>query len=255
MISKEYKAGFRLDGKTAVITGGASGIGYETAKLFVENGAKIYLLDFQREKAAKAAGEIKNASSAFVDVTDPSSVSGVIDSIIEKTGGIDILVNCAGIGDIDKAENFSPDSWRRVINTNLNGTFFMSQRVGKEMIRIGNGGKIICLASQAGIVAIDKHAAYSASKSGVISVVKSLAYEWGKYGIQVNAISPTATETPMIKGYWDEGEVHENAISNTPAGRYCKPAEIAAAALFLASDSANMITGANLVIDGGFTIH
>lgn len=131
----------------------------------------------------------------------------------------------------------------------------MSQYVGNQMIEAGNGGKIICLASQAGIVAIDKHVAYSASKAGIISMVKSLGYEWGQYGIQVNAISPTATETPIIVGYWDVGEVHEKAISNTPAGRFCKPEEVAAAALFLASEASNMITGANLVIDGGYTIH
>ncbi len=111
------------------------------------------------------------------------------------------------------------------------------------------------MASQAGIVAIDKHAAYSASKAGIISMVKSLAHEWGRYGIQVNAISPTATETPIIMGYWDVGEVHEKAIANTPAGRFCKPEEIAAAAFFLATDAANMITGSNLVVDGGYTIH
>ena len=111
------------------------------------------------------------------------------------------------------------------------------------------------MASQAGIVAIDKHVAYSASKAGIISMVKSLAYEWGKYGIQVNAISPTATETPIIVGYWDVGEVHEKAIEGTPAGRFCKPEEIAAASFFLATEAANMITGANLVVDGGYTIH
>ena len=142
-----------------------------------------------------------------------------------------------------------------MIAVNLSGTFYISQRIGKEMIRHGNGGKIISIASQAGIVSIDKHVAYSASKAGIISMTKSLAYEWGQYGIQVNAISPTATETPLIVGYWDVGKVHDDAIANTPAGRFCKPEEVAAAAVFLASESSNMITGANLVIDGGYTIH
>lgn len=145
--------------------------------------------------------------------------------------------------------------WDKVIAVNLSGTFYISQRIGKEMIRHGNGGKIISIASQAGIVSIDKHVAYSASKAGIISMTKSLAYEWGQYGIQVNAISPTATETPLIVGYWDVGKVHDDAIANTPAGRFCKPEEVAAAAVFLASESSNMITGANLVIDGGYTIH
>ena len=159
------------------------------------------------------------------------------------------------MGDIEWAEQMSEDTWRKVININLTGTFLMSQRTGREMIRAGRGGKIISLASQAGLVAIDKHVAYSASKAGIISMTQSLAYEWGKYGIQVNAISPTATETPIIVGYWTEGEIHDNAIANTPAGRFCKPQEIAAAALFLACDASNMVTGANLVVDGGYTIH
>jgi 2-deoxy-D-gluconate 3-dehydrogenase len=255
MISREYSPGFRIDGRVAVVTGAASGIGYEIAKLFAENGAIVCMLDFQLEKVEEAAKTIKNAEAFFVDVCEPASINDVIDKIISDFDKIDILVNSAGIGDIDKAEDFSVQSWRRVIETNLNGTFFISQRVGKEMIKAQSGGKIICLASQAGIVAIDKHVAYSASKAGIISMVKSLAFEWGEYAIQVNAISPTATETPLIEGYWDKGEVHENAIRNTPAGRYCKPVEIAAAALFLAGDSANMITGENLVVDGGFTIH
>ena len=95
----------------------------------------------------------------------------------------------AGVGDIDWAENFEQKTWEKVISINLSGSFYMSQAVGKKMIAAGNGGKIICMASQAGIVAIDKHVAYSASKAGIISMVKSLAYEWGKYGIQVNAVS------------------------------------------------------------------
>ena len=201
------------------------------------------------------AREIPNSHPYFVDVANHDQVFKVVDQITKELGNIDVLVHCAGVGDIDWAENFEQKTWEKVISINLSGSFFMSQAVGKKMIAAGNGGKIICMASQAGIVAIDKHVAYSASKAGIISMVKSLAYEWGKYGIQVNAISPTATETPIIVGYWDVGEVHEKAIEGTPAGRFCKPEEIAAASFFLATEAANMITGANLVVDGGYTIH
>lgn len=255
MISKPYSTDFTLEGKLAIVTGAGSGIGYSTAKLFSEKGATVCLLDRNLDSAKAASTEIPNSHPYFVDVANHDQVFEVVDQITKELGNIDVLVHCAGVGDIDWAENFEQKTWEKVISINLSGSFFMSQAVGKKMIAAGNGGKIICMASQAGIVAIDKHVAYSASKAGIISMVKSLAYEWGKYGIQVNAISPTATETPIIVGYWDVGEVHEKAIEGTPAGRFCKPEEIAAASFFLATEAANMITGANLVVDGGYTIH
>lgn len=255
MISNPCKTDFRLDGKVAVITGAASGIGLATAELFAEKGAIVCLCDLNGEKAKETARHISNAYGYQVNIADTQSVNALTEALVKEHGHIDILINSAGVGDIEWAEEMSEKTWRKVIDINLSGTFFVSQRIGKEMIHAGKGGKIISLASQAGIVAIDKHVAYSASKAGIISMTKSMAYEWGKYGIQVNAVSPTATETPLIEGYWDVGERHTNAIANTPAGRYCKPIEIACAALFLASDAANMITGENLVVDGGYTIH
>lgn len=255
MISKPCETSFRLDGKIAVITGAASGIGLETAKLFSEKGAVVCMCDLNGEKVAEAAKEVPNSYSYQANIADTASVDALVEKLISEHGRIDVLVNSAGVGDIDWAEDMTEKMWNKVIDINLSGTFFISQRVGKEMIKAGNGGKIISIASQAGLIAIDKHVAYSASKAAIISVTKSLAYEWGKYGIQVNAISPTATETPMIDGYWNVGERQTNTLANTPAGRYCKPIEIACAAVFLASEAANMITGENLVIDGGFTIH
>lgn len=255
MISKPHSTDFRLDGKIAAITGAASGIGLAIAQLFAEKGAEVCLLDLNFKNASAAAAEIPNASAYEVNVSDSGSIDKAVDAVLARHGKIDILVNSAGIGTIEWAKDFPEKDWRSVIDINLTGTFLMSQRVGREMIGGQDGGKIICLASQAGIVAIDKHVAYSASKAGIISIVKSLGCEWGQYGIQVNAISPTATETPIIMGYWDVGEVHENAIANIPAGRFCKPMEVAAAALFLASDASNMVTGSNLVVDGGYTVH
>lgn len=255
MISKPYCNDFRLDGKVAVITGGGSGIGLATAELFAQRGATVCVLDIDLEHARAVAEKLPNGRAFAVDIARSDSVNEAVSAVLTGVGRIDILVNSAGVGDIEWAENMEETTWRKVIDINLTGTFLMAQRVGREMIRAGNGGKIISLASQAGIVAIDKHVAYSASKAGIISMTKSLAYEWGKYGIQVNAISPTATETPIIVGYWTEGEIHDTAIANTPAGRFCKPQEIAAAALFLACEASNMVTGSNLVVDGGYTIH
>lgn len=255
MISKPFSTDFMLTGKRAVVTGAGSGIGKATAKLFAEKGAKVALLDLNLEAAKAVAASIPGAIAVKVNVADLDSVVAAVDEVINNFGGIDVLVHCAGIGDIEWAKDFDQKTWRKVIDVNLSGSFYMAQTVGKKMIDAGNGGKIICMASQAGIVAIDKHVAYSATKAGIISMVKSLGYEWGQYGIQVNSISPTATETPIIVGYWDVGEVHEKAIANTPAGRFCKPEEIAATAFFLATEASNMITGANIVVDGGYTIH
>ncbi len=255
MITKLSDAEFRLDNKIAVITGAASGIGLAISKMFAEKGATICMVCLNEKEIEHAKESLPHATTVQADISKPALVSKAVEEIMAKFGRIDVLVNSAGVGDIDWAKDMPTPIWDKVISVNLSGTFYISQRIGQEMIRLGNGGKIISLASQAGIVSIDKHVAYSASKAGIISMTKSLAYEWGQYGIQVNAISPTATETPLIVGYWDVGKVHEDAIANTPAGRFCKPEEVAAAAVFLASESSNMITGTNLVIDGGYTIH
>lgn len=255
MISKPCTTDFRLDGAVAVITGAASGIGLAIARLFAEKGATVCLCDLNEKALLEASRGIAGSYWYPVDVSDAGAVSEVAAHIEHDHGRIDILVNSAGVGDIEWAEKISAKTWQKVIDVNLSGTFYMSQAVGQHMIAAGSGGKIISLASQAGIVAIDKHVAYSASKAGIISMTKSLAYEWGKYGIQVNCISPTATETPIIVGYWDEPERQKRTLENTPAGRYCKPVEIACAALFLACQASNMITGENLVVDGGYTIH
>ncbi len=248
MISKPFQTHFRLDGKVAVITGAASGIGAACAQLFTEKGATVCLLD---RTTCQSAG----ALAFSCDICDSASLESVKSQILQKCGQIDILVNSAGVGDVEWAEKMSEATWRKVIDVNLTGTFLASQCFGLQMIAQKRGGKIVSMASQAGLVAIEKHVAYSASKAGIISMTQSLAYEWGKYGIQVNCISPTATETPLIAGYWDEEPRRSVTLANTPAGRYCKPKEIALAAVFLCSDASNMVTGANLVVDGGYTIH
>lgn len=255
MTTKLSDAEFRLDHKVAVITGAASGIGLSISGMFADKGASVCMVCLNDEEMKKAGESLPGAMTVQADISNPRLVSQAVGKIIDRFGHIDVLVNSAGVGDIEWAKDMPTHIWDKVIAVNLSGTFYISQRIGQEMIRHGNGGKILSIASQAGIVSIDKHVAYSASKAGIISMTRSLAYEWGQYGIQVNAISPTATETPLIAGYWDTGKVHDDAIANTPAGRFCKPEEVAAAAVFLASESSNMITGANLVIDGGYTIH
>ncbi len=151
------------------------------------------------------------------------------------------------------AEDLSLDAWDKTIAINLKGTFLVSQAAGRRLIKAGKGGKIINMASQAGTVAIDQHAAYCASKFGVIGLSKTLAAEWGKYGITVNTISPTVVLTDLGRKAWD-GPRGEALKQRIPTGRFAFPEEIAAAAVFLASNGADMINGADLLIDGGYTI-
>jgi D-threitol dehydrogenase (NAD+) len=167
-------------------------------------------------------------------------------------GRIDILVNSAGIVDLAPAEDISLSSWQRTLDINLTGSFLMAQAVGRYMIA-QKSGKIINMASQAGSVAINQHVAYCASKFAIIGMSKTLALEWGQYGITVNTISPTVVLTELGKKAW-AGPVGEAFKKEIPTGRFAEPEEVAAAAVFLASNSTNMINGADLMIDGGFTV-
>lgn len=243
---------FPLSGKTAVVTGAGSGIGAAIAEAFASKGVRLALLDLDLASAKAKAAEFGNAEAFGCNVADPTSVETAIQAVIAKFGRIDILVNSAGIVDLAPAETISLKAWQRTLDVNLTGSFLMAQAVGRQMIAQG-GGKIINLASQAGTVAIDEHVAYCASKFAVIGMTKTLALEWGKYGINVNSISPTVVLTDLGKKAW-AGPKGDAMIGQIPMGRFAEPCEIAAAAIFLASDAAYMINGADLMIDGGFTI-
>ncbi len=186
------------------------------------------------------------------DVSDAGAVGRTVDAIAADMGAIDVLVNCAGIVDLAPAAELSQEAWRRTIDINLTGSFTVAQAVGRHMIAAGRG-RIVNMASQAGSVAIDGHAAYCASKFAVIGMSKVMALEWGPHGITVNTISPTVVLTELGRKAW-AGAKGDAMIAQIPTGRFAEPDEIAAAALFLASDMAAMINGADLIVDGGFTI-
>lgn len=245
---------FPLTGKVALVTGAASGIGAAVVEAFISKGAKVAVLDINAEQArAKADALGDQAKPFFCDVSDPASVKTAVANAIETFGKIDIAVNSAGVVFLAPAEELSLSDWDRTIAINLKGSFLVTQEVGRAMIAAGKGGKIINLASQAGTVAIEEHVAYCASKFGVIGMTKTFAAEWGKYGITANTISPTIVLTELGKKAW-EGEKGENAKKRIPTGRFAYPEEIAAAAVFLASGAADMINGADLVVDGGYTV-
>ena len=241
--------------KRALITGAAQGIGKAIAELYAEKGADLVLVDLSekvKETEETIEGFGRKAISVLADLTKTEEVNNAVQQGISEFGRIDILGNNAGVVFLDDAENLSEEDWDKTMAVNLKAVFMMAQAVGQEMIKAG-GGKIVNMASQAGLVALDNHVAYCASKAGVISITKTLAFEWGQYNINVNSISPTVILTELGKKAW-AGEVGEAMKKLIPAGRFGYPEEVAAVALFLASDAANLITGENVVIDGGYTI-
>ena len=246
---------FSLDGRVAMVTGAAQGIGRAIVDLYAEKGADLVLVDLKEtvhetRTAVQAAG--RRAVSVVADLTTSAGIEHAVQSALDAFGRIHILVNCAGVVFLDDAENISEEYWDTTMAVNLKAVFMLSQAVGRKMIDAG-GGKIINMASQAGVVALDNHVAYCASKAAVIMVTKSLAMEWGQYNINVNAISPTVILTELGRKAW-AGDVGEPFKKKIPAGRFGLPEEVAGAALYLASDAANLITGENLVMDGGYTV-
>ena len=244
---------FGLDGKVALVTGGAAGIGAAIAAGYATKGARIAVVDLNEAAAVKTAGDLPTESRGFhCDVADPDSVRGAVDSVLDVFGRVDILVNSAGVVQLAAAEELSVKAWDTTIDVNLKGTFLMCQAVGRSMLDAG-GGVIINMASQAATVALDQHVAYCVSKFGVVGVSKVLAAEWGPRGVRVNTISPTVVLTELGRKAWDGP--HGDALKKLiPTGRFAYPDEIAAAAVYLASGAAAMVNGADLVIDGGYTI-
>lgn len=242
-----------LSGKVALVTGGASGIGAAIAEALAQNGARVAVADLRKSAATELAGKLGAGNTAVeCDVADPASVEAMVQAVHAEYGRIDILVNSAGVGLLAPAESLSVEAFETTINVNLKGTFLVSQAVGRRMLAAGTG-KIINLASQAASVALDQHAAYCASKFAVVGLTKVLASEWGGRGVTANSVSPTVVLTEMGRKAWD-GPAGDALKALIPTGRFAYPEEIAATVLFLASNGSNMINGADIVVDGGYTI-
>jgi NAD(P)-dependent dehydrogenase (short-subunit alcohol dehydrogenase family) len=240
---------FRLDGRTALITGAASGIGSAIAGAFAAAGARIVLVDLNEEAALARAAELGDGHVGLAgNVADPDSVA----AFAASAGPVDVLVTCAGIVDLAPAEELDPAVFVRTLSINLTGTFLTAQAVGRGMLERGRG-KVITMASQAASVALDGHAAYCASKAGVVGLTRVLASEWAGRGVTANSISPTVVLTDLGRKAWD-GPKGEAAKAAIPTGRFALPREIAGAALFLASGASDMVNGTDLVVDGGYTI-
>ncbi|TME57301.1 MAG: SDR family oxidoreductase [Chloroflexi bacterium] len=255
---------FRLDSKIALVTGAGSGIGREIALLYAQQGAQVTVADIQEDAAAAVVAEISErnglARSLPLNVADEGQVRVAMQETVEQYGRLDILVNNAGVSHVGNVLETSAEDWDRVMAVNARGVFLCSKYAVAQMLQQNPaGGILVNIASVAGMIAVDRRFPYGASKGAVISMTRSIAIDFANQGIRANAICPGTVHTPFVEGFLERNfaenkdEVRQQLHARQPIGRMGRPEEIAAAALYLASDEAALITGSTLVIDGGWT--
>lgn len=251
-----------LTEKTAIVTGGHSGIGRGITEALSQAGANIVICGRRKELGEQVAKEISESNhvrALFVetDITKDDDIQRAVNRTLAEFGKIDILVNCSGIVKHEDAEKITRESWRRVMATNLEGLFFMTQAVGKVMIQ-QKYGNIINISSNSDLLVMtpQTQVSYNASKAGVDMVTKCLAYEWAKYNIRVNAIAPGYIESALLPETKDaNGNLWKDIWrSMIPIGRFGKPEEIGAMVLYIASDMSPFLTGSILLMDGGYSL-
>lgn len=250
---------YQFDGKVAVVTGAARGIGAEITKRLLDLGARVVLADRSEnvaDTARQLAGLGAGTDSLVFDVTDSAAVDNAVGTVIKKHGKVDILVANAGIAFERKAVDHSDDDWRRVMSVNLDGVFYSVRAFARPMLN-AKSGAIVAISSIAGVKAVrpEVHVGYDVSKAAVAHMCRVLAVEWAKQGVRINAVGPGYTDTEML------AEVGRTSpatmamwLDDTPYGRLMKPSEIASAVAFLASDAASGITGHLLMVDGGYSV-
>lgn len=248
---------FGLEGRTAVVTGGARGLGKAMATALALAGAELSIWDLNGEEAAYTSRAIsaesgKSCTSVQVDVRDEASVRSALAQTLDEKGRVHILVNSAGISHNDDAADIPLETWQRVLDINLTGTLLCCREVGAHM-KDNGGGSIVNMASIMAVVSIGQKIAYSASKGGVGQLTKTLAVEWAKSNVRVNALAPSPFESPMLDYAMDANpELFELMWSISPFGRPGRTEEIMGPAVFLASDASSMVTGHILAVDGGY---
>jgi 2-deoxy-D-gluconate 3-dehydrogenase len=244
---------FQLDGKKALVTGAAGGLGKAIADGLFRQGASVY--GTSRDQATAEILAARYGSEPVVlDQADLGGIEAAVERIYELSGGIDLLCNNAGINVPQKATEVDVETWNKILNVNLSGVFFLSQSIGKHWIRDGIEGSIVNVSSQAGSVAIEERASYGASKAGLSHLTKVLALEWAPYGIRVNAVAPTFIRTELTKSTLSEPGWAEELLSRIPLGRFGTPEDVAGAVVYLFSEEASLVTGHVLTVDGGYTI-
>jgi NAD(P)-dependent dehydrogenase (short-subunit alcohol dehydrogenase family) len=244
-----------LSGRTAILTGGGSGIGAGIARTFGALGANLVIADVEPETAEEVAAELEGSGYPLlllqVDVQKADQVQATVEQTVERFGGLDILVNSAGVGTLSSIVDMLEEEWDWVLGVNLKGTFLCTRAVARWWLENDRRGKIINLSSINERVPLIGEAHYCASKGGVMMFTRAAALELAPYGIQVNAIAPGMIETPMTEEVSVVPELHAAHLKQVPFGRFGKPADVAKVAAFLASPWSDWMTGASLPVDGG----
>lgn len=244
---------FRLDGRTALVTGGASGIGEHTVRALASGGARVLVGDINGPAARALAREVEGARALTIDITDPRSVEASLGGL----ESLDILVNNAGIGHVGTIEECALDEWRNVMRVNVDGMFIVTSRALPLLAR-SERACIVNIGSVAGLVGVKRRFAYCASKGAVVSMTRSLAADYAGQ-IRVNCICPGTVDTPFVEAYLEKYHKHEKEAvraeldARQPIGRLGRPREIAHLALYLCSDEAEFVHGSMMAIDGGWT--
>lgn len=246
----------RFSGKTAIVTGGASGIGAAFVRRMIAEGGSVMIADLDADRGGALATELgERASFQAIDVVDPQAFSTLMDDVATHFGGLDILFNNAGIGCFGTTPDLAIEEWRRVISVNLDAVFYAC-RIAIPHMRKRGGGAIVNTASASGLAADYAFTAYNAAKAGVINYTRCLAIDHARDGIRANAICPGPVDTPLLTTGVDAVPgLRQQWEKVVPSGRFAQPEEIAAVALFLASDDASGVTGAAIPVDGGMMAH
>jgi NAD(P)-dependent dehydrogenase (short-subunit alcohol dehydrogenase family) len=247
---------FDLEGRVALVTGASRGIGRDLVLAMAGAGATVVAAARSSDDVGDLVAEVRAdgglAEAVRIDLGDRASIDRAIDEAVDRCGRLDVLVNNAGLGTNHDALDATEEEWDELFAVNVRGLFFACQSAGRRMVEQGFG-RIVNMASQAGLVGIPRHAAYSASKGAVIALTRVLALEWGPSGVTVNCVAPTFVRTPGTAERLDRPEFLADVLDRIPVGRVGTTTDVAGAVIYLASDAASLVTGTVLVVDGGWT--